>query len=706
MSDPGKAVFLSYASQDVEAAKRIAEALRLSGVEVWFDAEGGLEHGDEWDAKIRRQIKECVLFIPIVSANTEAREEGYFRIEWELAAQRALGIASGVAFILPVVIDATKEQEALVPDRFRAVQWTKLPGGNVPPEVLQRFLKLWSHRTGAMKGAGIQRTEDGGRIVAGVADPGPASARPATSIHARWLLPTIAAAAVIAIGAWFVLRPSSSVPGISSAQAPTPDPKSQTLDARSAADPKLSEAGRLIDQAWALFEKMDDASNDEWILAEEYAEQATRLEPRNAEAWAVYANVTVMRRVFGLDLNPERLGRATKAAQRAVNLDPQSVNARVAVANIYRLVDDSMRAEAEQVIRTLMIEQPTNKRVQRMGGNVLRQAYKFDEALAAYDRAMALPGGDRVSLFGKERTLKMLGRFAEAEALVDAALASNPSPALRLRKIYHVLVYHDDPVGAGKLLDDVPGEFLLREEAVDLAASVWLGQRNADKCIALLRRYPGETIRGTWKGGLIGVAYRMSGRIEAARLEWQATLKLVDARLAAQPNDTNALFQKVLLLAALANRPEAETLWRTYEQLEPPSGAKGYFVQAMALTELGHLDEAVAALEKSVQATATPMTTLERRADLRRGPLFDPLRSHPRFQALLDRLNAMPIGTAAASRQSSMPGSRPRILDLGSVSRASRDSLLALASVPQGGEAAPERLRTEEIAGCRGAISD
>jgi hypothetical protein len=55
-----KAVFLSYASRDAAAARKICEALRSGGVEVWFDADGGLEHGDEWDAKIRRQIKECV----------------------------------------------------------------------------------------------------------------------------------------------------------------------------------------------------------------------------------------------------------------------------------------------------------------------------------------------------------------------------------------------------------------------------------------------------------------------------------------------------------------------------------------------------------------------------------------------------------------------------------------------------------------------
>lgn len=38
MSAPeNKAVFLSYASQDAEAAKRICDGLRAAGVEVWFD---------------------------------------------------------------------------------------------------------------------------------------------------------------------------------------------------------------------------------------------------------------------------------------------------------------------------------------------------------------------------------------------------------------------------------------------------------------------------------------------------------------------------------------------------------------------------------------------------------------------------------------------------------------------------------------------
>ena len=80
MTESSKAIFLSYASQDAEAARRICDALRASGIEVWFD-QSELRGGDVWDAAIRRQIKTCALFIPVISRNTHARGEGYFRLE-------------------------------------------------------------------------------------------------------------------------------------------------------------------------------------------------------------------------------------------------------------------------------------------------------------------------------------------------------------------------------------------------------------------------------------------------------------------------------------------------------------------------------------------------------------------------------------------------------------------------------------------------
>jgi TolB-like protein/tetratricopeptide (TPR) repeat protein len=126
MLEPNKAVFLSYASQDAEAARRICEALRAAGIEVWFD-QSELRGGDAWDRKIRGEIGDCSLFIPLISAHTQSRVEGYFRLEWKLAVDRSHLMVAEKAFLLPVVIDATAEAEALVPDRFREVQWISLP---------------------------------------------------------------------------------------------------------------------------------------------------------------------------------------------------------------------------------------------------------------------------------------------------------------------------------------------------------------------------------------------------------------------------------------------------------------------------------------------------------------------------------------------------------------------------------------------------
>jgi hypothetical protein len=55
------AVFLSYASQDAEAAQEICESPRASGIEVWFD-QSELRGGDAWDRQIRKQIHDCALF--------------------------------------------------------------------------------------------------------------------------------------------------------------------------------------------------------------------------------------------------------------------------------------------------------------------------------------------------------------------------------------------------------------------------------------------------------------------------------------------------------------------------------------------------------------------------------------------------------------------------------------------------------------------
>ncbi len=125
-------VFLSYASEDRPAARSLRDALPNYGLEVWYD-ESELGGGDAWDQKIRRQIRDCDYFMPLVSAQTERRREGYFRREWRLAVERTLDMADDHPFLLPVVIDDTLQTGARVPEKFLSVQWLKVPQGQPTP---------------------------------------------------------------------------------------------------------------------------------------------------------------------------------------------------------------------------------------------------------------------------------------------------------------------------------------------------------------------------------------------------------------------------------------------------------------------------------------------------------------------------------------------------------------------------------------------
>jgi adenylate cyclase len=197
MAQASRAVFLSYASQDAEAARNICEALRAGGIEVWFD-QSELRGGDAWDHKIRQQIRDCALFIPVISANTQARQEGYFRLEWRLADQRTHLMARNKAFIVPVSIDGTPESSADMPESFASVQWTRLPSGATSPAFVDRILHLLSSEPGSS-----------------TPSQPPASGNSATG-RTRSLLWLIAVLAVTGLGYWvmdaFVLskRPTAA----------------------------------------------------------------------------------------------------------------------------------------------------------------------------------------------------------------------------------------------------------------------------------------------------------------------------------------------------------------------------------------------------------------------------------------------------------------------------------------------------------------
>ncbi|MES1168876.1 MAG: toll/interleukin-1 receptor domain-containing protein, partial [Oleiharenicola lentus] len=315
-SAPRGAVFLSYASQDAEAAKRICDALRTAGVEVWFD-QSELRGGDTWDAKIRKQIKECALFIPVISANTQARGEGYFRLEWKLAVDRSHLMADDAHFLFPVVIDDTPDAGARVPDRFRDVQWTRLNVKDTPETLAVRVSKVLGGGMEAVRAGDRGReTGDGDRR-------GGRKRWQPVWLRVAWsALGLVFAVYYGLFPLWKSLRSADSKAAPMAPAAPAPAAPGPSSDP--------PEVQQLVTQARELIYDPDSGHN-EFSLAEKLLKRATELAPLSGSAWGASALLNQYLFTRGYDMNRERLVRSQADGENALRLDPRSVDALLAL---------------------------------------------------------------------------------------------------------------------------------------------------------------------------------------------------------------------------------------------------------------------------------------------------------------------------------------------------------------------------------------
>jgi hypothetical protein len=116
----------------MEAARRLCDAITSLGGDVWFD-EQRLQPGDSWEDEILGSIRRDIrLFVPVLSRQTELRDEGYVFREWTEALRRADSILHR-RFIVPVVIDAdydgNPDRYKQIQDSLRRFQFGRAPGG-------------------------------------------------------------------------------------------------------------------------------------------------------------------------------------------------------------------------------------------------------------------------------------------------------------------------------------------------------------------------------------------------------------------------------------------------------------------------------------------------------------------------------------------------------------------------------------------------
>ena len=621
---PSRAVFLSYASQDADAAKKICDALRAAGLEVWFD-QSELRGGDSWDQKIRRQIKECALFLPIVSASTQARREGYFRLEWKLADDRTHLMAKGTPFLVPVCIDDTKDWDAIVPDSFMNVQWTRLPGGETPARFCERVVQL---------------------LAGGTPPPMPTKARAGAAPEippARragkppWLTAVLVVVPVL-VGlalAWRALPHGGAATetksaGPATATAPAPPPATP-------AAPAPSPAVALANRARALYDKVG-FGRDDLALADDFAKRATEADPTSAFCWGVRAHVQAAYLFRGFAVGDEFVQRSRDAqsfANRALALQPDEGEALLALGRVATY--QNAFAQAEEIFQRAMAAHPDDNRIRRALGTALRyQSKRVPEALTVLQDAVRRDPRDALAHYDLAMAYRDAWDFAASWAECDAALALLPSFAsASLQKASLAIVWKGDVVAMRAALDQLVPRDRTEDRAVFDAMVCGLTERQPDRVVAAAALTPRDYLEDSAFSGpkiwFVAVAYHAAGKENLARNQWQAAEKLLRERIGADPKNANYHLQLARTLAWLGQAEETareiapiEAAWK--EQMNPRRAAS----LAQVYAGLGDAAKAVPYLRESVNRN-NQFTDRE----LRISPWWDKLRGAPEFEALL-----------------------------------------------------------------------
>lgn len=631
-----RAVFLSYASQDAEAAQRIAEALRGAGLEVWFD-KNELAGGDAWDAKIKKQIKECALFVPVISAATNARAEGYFRLEWKLAVDRSHLMADDMPFLFPIVIGDVADATARVPDKFREVQWTRLRLDETPSELAARVVKL----LGGASSDSVRSSQRGA-----VAGPSGKLKNPVWIGYA-WTVVGLIFALV------FGLRPfwrsmsghdensPAAARRAAKAKPEAPESPAAPVAASTTQDPQLKRALAIMNSSESIAPDV--------ALAEDFIKAVLNARPTDVEATLAMGRVQVYYLLRGFDRSEERFALAKLYAERGLTLAPEDPDAMAIMATyLYRRGVDLPRAL--KLLRQAIALRPQEPYYYRILDNVLAFTPGVTDAeIIASARATAerFPR-DALVQYELARHYRDGGQLEEAERYFNRASELGPVIHALLARANLKLFVHGDLPGMKALIDQVPERHSGSDRAVftrfSYAMATGRFQDGLDALLALPEPwmidfdYTGPTAL------LAGELYLQLGKTELARVRFAEALAELGRHKPDLRRNFSTLWLEPWLLARLDRLDEAKARNKVSAgEMERPYrlalGTSWWFNPIAGNLLLGERAMALALMRESA---GFPHGLAIMRNAFRLDPRMAPFRNDPEIVALLAEPAAAP----------------------------------------------------------------
>ena len=403
-------------------------------------------------------------------------------------------------------------------------------------------------------------------------------------------------------------------------------------------------------EAYELYLRGEDWLNRGGLTAEEYTyaarfhEEAAVLDPTFALAYAKAAGAHVRMHFQGHDVTPARLEQARVAIERALDLDPDHPEVRESYGD-YLYYGQREYDAALIEYRAALASLPNSSTLIAREAWILRRKGQWEESLAGLERVREMDPRSGGVLMNHAISLMAMRRYDEAEQTYTLAATFNPEMdvlwALSVQNEY----FRGDTTSAIGALRDVPEAVL--SEPFMASTHLELLRLRRDHRGLLDRVLASEGDRISASGALrvlplyLGYAYQGLGESERARGAFEEARALAERVAAENPNDYRVPGALGLALAELGLYEEAVAAARRgVELLDVPDDALFGSSTSWALAQIharsGEPDTALELIE-----TAFSQPGLSGHIGLLEfDPLFDSIRSHPRYQALIERLGS------------------------------------------------------------------
>jgi TolB-like protein/Flp pilus assembly protein TadD len=409
------------------------------------------------------------------------------------------------------------------------------------------------------------------------------------------------------------------------------------LDRRPTANP---EAYLLYVQAHDYASTVD-MSRDSSLKAEPLFEQAIKLDPNFALAFAGLSRVQ-SRLYYNYDPLPARRAEARFNANEALRLQPDLPEGHLALGFSYYYGDrDYERALAEFEIAKRDL--PNEAQAYMAIGLIQRRQGKWAESTANLEKAATLDPQNAKVLVNLASSYMALRNFEAADKIVDRVSTTAPqSFSACALKGYLAIAWKGDLGLAEKGFSSIPPE----SDAAGLTTwvRIWIlmWERRFPEALAVVQKFHGETLPGyttapSPKAFLEGMIYLYSGNKESAQSSFEHARTAAEKLVLEAPQDPARHGQLGLILAFLGRKQEAITQGKRAVELLPESqdafdGPQGITALAQIYAWTGEHDEALRLLDHLLvvpNGLTVPRVKLD--------PTWDPLRSDPRFQTLIDK---------------------------------------------------------------------